>query len=59
MKKEKYQEYVNEMKKAIEESKFDEEFGHVIADGILCDFLKELGYNELVMLFDMVDKWYA
>ena len=59
MNKEKYQEYINKMKEALETSKFDEKAGHVVADYILCDFLNELGYNELVTIFNTVHKWYA
>jgi len=31
---------------------------HTKADEILMDLLKELGYTELVKLYDSVSKWY-
>jgi len=37
----------------------DYEIGHGIADWILCEFLKELGHEDLVDLYDKVGKWYA
>lgn len=51
--------YLEEMKRAIEISKDDEEQGHGLADTILCDFLKHLGYTEIVNEFEKVQKWYA
>lgn len=47
------------MKRAVEISKDDEEQGHGLADTILCDFLKHLGYTEIVDEFKKVQKWYA
>ena len=37
----------------------DEEIDHKRADAILCEFLRSLGYNDLVDEFDRVHKWYA
>ena len=51
--------YLEEMKRAVEISKDDEEQGHGLADTILCDFLKHLGYTEIVNEFEKVQKWYA
>lgn len=47
------------MKEQIEESEIDTEAGHAEADGILTDLLRELGFAELVELYEKVQKWYA
>lgn len=36
-----------------------EEDDHIRADEILCDFLRLLGYNELVDVYESVTKWYS
>lgn len=51
--------YLKEMKYAVEISENDEEQGHGLADTILCDFLKHLGYTEIVDEFEKVKKWYS
>lgn len=37
----------------------DAETGHGWADTLLCEALTELGFPELVKVFDEVEKWYA
>lgn len=37
----------------------DTEVAHNIADDILCEFLESLGYMDVVLAYDKVDKWYA
>ena len=37
----------------------DPETDHEEADNILCEFLSELGYDDVVNLFQQVQKWYA
>jgi len=37
----------------------DYESAHSNADGLLCDLLLELGYDEVVEAWDGVGKWYA
>lgn len=37
----------------------DEEVSHTMADKLLCDILKELGFEELVNEFNKLDKCYA
>lgn len=32
---------------------------HDVADFILCELLKELGYTELVEIYKKVPKWYS
>lgn len=62
-KNKRYQEYVKRMKKAGDKDSYeypaDNEHFHFAADGILCEFLLELGYKELVDAFNDVPKWYA
>lgn len=53
------QEYIELMRAAVEKSNENEEIGHNMADGILRDFLTELGYEDLVKEWDNVKKWYA
>ena len=43
---------------AIEKSG-DTEGGHIEADDILCEVLKDLGCQEIVDAFEKLDKWYA
>lgn len=38
---------------------YDEENGHMEADDVLCEYLKELGHEEIVNEFNKVNKWYA
>jgi len=49
-------ELVEEIKQC---SESDQEMGHIEADGILCDLLKELGYSEVVDAYNELHKWYA
>ena len=37
----------------------DIEDAHGKADDILCEALRELGYNELVELYGEIEKWYS
>ena len=37
----------------------DEENAHREADYLLCDFLDQLGYPEVVRAFDAIKKWYS
>ena len=37
----------------------DTEVAHINADAVLCDVLTQLGYKELVDLYEKVKKWYA
>jgi len=56
--KEKLQaEYVEKMKACVEND--DTEVAHGDADDLLCEFLRKLGYNELVEKYLEVNKWYA
>lgn len=37
----------------------DNEVGHLVCDGVLCDLLVELGFSEIVEIYDQQHKWYA
>lgn len=38
---------------------YDPESDHAEADKVLCELLTTLGYEDVVIEFDNVDKWYA
>ncbi len=46
-----------ELLKAISEE--DVEIGHARADAILCNLLTELGYLDVVVEFEKIQKWYT
>lgn len=48
---------IKELKEVRE--KDDPEFGHPIADNVLCELLKTLGYPDVVEAYQAIDKWYA
>lgn len=50
-------EAVEKMKECVNNG--DTEVAHLDADNILCDVLTQLGYKELVDLYEKVNKWYA
>ncbi len=37
----------------------DTEQGHIRGDEILCEILELLGHEEVVELYNKIDKWYA
>jgi hypothetical protein len=44
---------------AMERGRNDPESRHCYADDLMCELLKELGYEEGVKVFEEMDKWYA
>ena len=50
-------EAVEKMKECVNNG--DTEVAHLDADNIICDVLTQLGYKELVDLYEKVKKWYA
>jgi polyhydroxyalkanoate synthesis regulator phasin len=54
---EKYNQVVEQMQQL--EDNDDTEEAHIEADKLLCSFLRELGYDELVDAFEDIDKWYS
>ena len=57
MKSSNYHTYKEKLRNCI--SNKDVEAAHATADSILCALLKDLGYEEIVKLWEQVDKWYA
>lgn len=57
MNEERYKEFLAEMDRCAESD--DIEMAHYEADEILCQFLDECGYPELVHKFENINKWYA
>lgn len=43
----------------LSEDHFDTEGNHIYADGILCDILCLLGYDDIVSAYNKIPKWYA
>lgn len=39
--------------------RYDRNNAHVEADGILCNLLKELGFDDVVEAYDKIEKWYS
>ena len=37
----------------------DTEMTHILADEVLCELLKELGYDKVVEAFEDLPKWYS
>ena len=50
---------MQEMQELVDMGNADPEASHGRADDVLCAFLRHLGHDDLVDLFDKVDKWYA
>ena len=42
-----------------EANKLDTECAHYKADEIICKLLNSLGYQEVVEVYNDIDKWYA
>lgn len=59
MTKEEKNYYLNEMRTLVKMSKHDPEEAHYRADNILCEILDDLGYDEIVDIFNNIEKWYA
>lgn len=57
---EKYKKRLIEIKERLKsDPDYDEEFAHPDADVVLCDLLKELGFEDVVELYEKIPKWYA
>lgn len=39
--------------------KWDQEMAHYNADKVLCAMLRDLGYDEIVDIYEAIPKWYA
>ena len=51
--------FAEEIKEAAERYANDVDIAHSIADGIMCDLLRELGYGKGVDIFEDMPKWYS
>ena len=45
--------------KELQGSGGDIEMDHIRADDVLCEILKTLGYEDVVIEYDAINKWYA
>ena len=59
LKESRYEELLDRMKNQVDFSRIDRESAHREGDDILCEALRELGYNELVDEFELIRKWYS
>lgn len=59
LKESKYEELLDRMRNQVDFSKEDRESAHIAGDEILCEALRELGYNELVDEWELIQKWFA
>jgi len=56
------QKALDDLQEVIDRQKYtdsDVESDHSRADEVLCEFLLDLGYEDIVAAFKRVDKWYA
>ena len=51
------EEYKVKMLDAIDDD--DKELGHLCCDYVLCDLLEEIGFGEVVEIYNRQSKWYA
>lgn len=47
------------MMRTIDESEKNEEEAHIRADELLCETLRQLGYEKGVEVFENMGKWYS
>lgn len=53
------QEFYEEMRKIRKEYRSDYEKRHLLMDELMCTVLKELGYEEGVIEFEITARWYS
>jgi hypothetical protein len=56
---EEYIEIIFDKMKDLSDNGYDTERNHVEEDELLCDLLIKLGYEELIVLYNKINKWYA
>ena len=54
-----YKYYYSKMKELAESRDLDTETIHSLADGLMCELLKELGFVNMVKEFNDLEKWYS
>ncbi len=52
-------EFLKKMKTIFHEKGYDEEKAHSSADRLMCQLLRQLGYEEGVVVFEHAKKWYS
>lgn len=52
-------EFTERMKIIADNAETDPEMYHYAADELLCEVLRDFGYDEGVDIFDQMTKWYA
>ena len=55
----KYKRRLLDVIEKLKRREYDEEFAHRDADDIICELLKELGFGDVVEVYDKIPKWYA
>lgn len=45
--------------KELQDTGGDVEMDHIRADDVLCEMLKTLGFEDVVIEYDAINKWYA
>lgn len=53
------QKAAEQMRKIRSDHEDDEEVRHMLMDDFMCEILNNLGYGEVVKIFEDTDKWYA
>lgn len=53
------EEFAEKMNEINNNPDYNEEDAHIDADNLMCDILKEFGYEEGVNVFYKMDKWYS
>ena len=52
-------EFEDEMKRISDSSRESTEMAHISADKLMCDVLRDNGYESGVKLFEQMNKWYS
>ena len=58
-------EFLEKMKEIVKRNRdaqsgyFDAETAHIKADELMCEVLKELGYEEGIKIFEDMERWYG
>lgn len=50
-------EFLNKMIQIAQEYSDDPECSHVVMDNLMCELLKQLGYEDGVKIFETTEKW--
>lgn len=53
------EEYKAKMQDTLDHFDGNEEDGHIEADELLCELLIRLGFEEVIDIYNQMDKWYS